>query len=135
MKWTKEMNTFAIKTALSALLVAAPLSGAFADNVRGDAPEFLTQSVDRTYTSSVGSSARNLSYARQLDARISAAQTALTADRDGFVDQGTAIRARAELQSIRQTAAAEARANGGDLSPSTFQSLAAQVNALQQSVR
>jgi hypothetical protein len=128
------MNTFALKTTLSALLVAAPLSGAFADNVRGDAPAFLTPSVDQTYTSSIAPSSQELSYARQLDARIAAAQANLRPDRDGFVDQSTVARAHGELQSIRQSAAAEARANGGELSAASFQSLSAQVNALQQSV-
>ena len=125
------MNTFAFKTTLSALLVAVPLAGAYADNGRGAAPEF----VDQTYTSSVGNTAQEMSYSRLLDAQLTAAQANLEPNREGSANPAVAARAQAELLSIRQAAAAEARSNGGTLSAATYQTLSARVRALQDTVR
>jgi hypothetical protein len=130
------MNTFALKTSLSALLVAVPLAGAYADNVRGELPEFLDRAnVDRTYTSSVGSAEQEVSLSRQLDAQIAAAQANLVPDQGGFANPAAAAQAQAELLSIRQAAAAEVQANGGALSDATYNSLSARVQSLQQTIR
>jgi hypothetical protein len=126
------MTTLALKTSLSAFLVAVPLSGALADNVRGDYPEYLT--IDRTYTSSVGTAVQDTSYLRQLNARIAAAQTNLNPGRDGFVNAGAAAQAQAELIDIRAAVAAEAQANGGSIGDAAFQSLSARVKALQSTI-
>lgn len=125
------MNTFALKTTLSALIVAVPVSGAFADNIRGDAPDFLSSSIDRTHTSSTGSAVHQKSYSQLLDAQIAAAQTNLQPDRDGFVDPAAAARAQAQLLTIRQVA----KAAGGALSEGEYQSLASQLRAVQETIR
>ena len=127
------MTTLALKTSLSALLVAAPLSGAFAESFQWDTP--ASPAIDRTYTSSLGTAGQETSYLRQLDARIAAAQANLDPGRDGFVDPAAAAQAQAELLDIRKAASADAQANGGAVSATTYQTLSARLQALQDTIR
>lgn len=158
------MRNITLKTTLSALLVTVPLAGAFAesDDVRGlpNVERFYTSSVgsaaprsvplasafaesddvrglanvDRFYTSSVGAAA-NGSYARQLDSALNAAQTNLQpGSRDNAVSPAAAAQVRSEINAIRHAAAQERRANGGELSASSYEALSGQVRSIHQTI-
>lgn len=130
------MRNLTLKTTLSALLVSVPLAGAFADGNREAAATGSPYAVDRVTTSSIGSETFGASYARQLDSQLNAAATNLQpGGRDNAVNPARAAQIRAEINAIRQAAAQERRANGGELSAASYQQLSGQVRALQQAIQ
>ncbi|TYR34637.1 hypothetical protein FY036_04600 [Mesorhizobium microcysteis] len=128
------MNNIALKTTLSAFLVSLPLAGAFAQTDRDNHfADRVTAPVDVTYTSSIGSA--STSYARQLDAALNAAETNLRpGGRDNVVGNGAAAQLRGEINAVRQAAAQEKNANGGELSAASYQNLSGQLRSIQQSI-
>lgn len=130
------MRNLTLKATLSALLVSVPLAGAFAESgTFGGNPnvdQFYTSNVDQLYTSSIGAAATT-SLARQLDTALRAAETNLQAGgRDNGVSPALAAQLGSEITAIRQAAAQERQANGGELSAASYRTLSERVQAVQQ---
>lgn len=96
------MNSLTTRSALVALLVAAPLSGAFAGDM-GDRPDYNSNRaavVDTMTTSSIG----NAASAHSLQSRIRAAEANLAQVQQDAGNPAEVTRLRAEISAIRQEA-------------------------------
>ena len=126
----KKMSNLTLKATLSALIVALPVSGAFAQNDRGSVYRTIPLGVDTMTTSSVGAAAAATrgSYTRQLEASLSAAEA--TALGKG----GAAASVRPQIQALRSAVSGESRQNGGELSEASYRSLHGEVQDLHQRI-
>lgn len=125
------MRDFTIKAALSALLVAAPLAGAFAEDDRSNARDGHPY-IDESTTQAIepaGETNFDL-----LETALSAAETNLeTGALDSALTEAEALEYRAQLDAIRQ-AAVEERDASGDLSPASYEMYYNQILALQEAI-
>lgn len=123
----RKMRNLTLVTTLSALLVSLPLAGASAQTLRGPADGAPTQ-VDRFTTSSIGSAAAGFSYEQQLDNSLDAAEATVR------TKGGASAHVRSDIQALRHAVAAEAQANGGELSEASYYALRDEVQALHRQI-
>lgn len=119
------MNSLTARSALVALLVAAPLSGAFAGDM-GDRPDYnynRSAVVDTITTSSIG----NAASAHSLQSKIRAAEANLAQAQKDAGNPAEVTRLRAEISAIRQ----EARSG---LDAASVQRLSQQLSEIQSKI-
>jgi hypothetical protein len=125
------MHKMTLATALSALFIAAPVGGAYAESAENSARDGYPY-IDYQTTQGIPR-ATALNYDR-LETELVAVETNLdTGVRDKGLTESEVLAYRGQIQSIRQSAAEE-RAASGDLSPTSFASYNNQVMMLQQAI-
>ncbi|MEO4000754.1 hypothetical protein [Mesorhizobium sp. CAU 1732] len=132
------MNKLILRTSLAALLVSVPMAGAFADsNSNRDAAAGIGAAplVDTMSTASIRGVSTASSNWQVLETQLNAAQTNLApTSRGEGLDAAAVNQFRSQIDTIRQSAKAEAQSNGGQLSESSYRAYSAQVRAIQDNI-
>lgn len=125
------MRNFAITTALSALFIAAPLAGAYAESAENSARDGHPY-VDEQTTQAVPQG--EMSNYDMLETELVAAETNLEAgQRDNAMTESDMLEYQGEIDSIRQ-AVSEERDMNGELSAASFENYQNQIMVLQQAI-